>query len=265
MRDPGPRDAESLGLHRRPQPLPEPLADLRGERLEFSSRGDRVPARLLLPGRGTGPFPLVLLGHGAGGSKEAGYLDALAAPWVRAGAAALSLDLPLHGERHNEKLAEPLRASRRRPAGASPAAVLLWTELVEQSAADLERSLDAAALLPEIDPGRIVYAAFSLGAILGAPFLARDPRPRAAALALGGCGLGPPGPDPALRIAGFAPRPLLFVNASRDATVSREAAEALHAAAGEPKRVDWFDATHADLPGRALKAMWQFLRSELGL
>jgi len=265
MRDPGPGDAEPLGLHRSPQALPHALADLRGERLEFSSRGDRVPARLLLPGRRPGPYPLVLLGHGAGGSKESEYLDAVAAPWVRAGAAALSLDLPLHGERHNEKLAEPLRASRHRPAGASPAAVLLWNELVEQSAADLERSLDAAALVPEIDPGRTVYAAFSLGAILGAPFLARDPRPRAAALALGGCGLGPPGPDPALRIAGFAPRPLLFVNASQDATVPREAAEALHAAAGEPKRVEWFDATHADLPGRALKSMWQFLRRELGL
>ena len=32
---------------------------------------------------------------------------------------------------------------------------------------------------------------------------------------------------------------------------------------GEPKAIEWFEATHAALPGRALKAMWGFLKQQL--
>ena len=86
---------------------------------------------------------------------------------------------------------------------------------------------------------------------------------RAAALAIGGGGIGPEAADPARHIARFAPRPLLFVNATRDERIPRERAEALHAAAAEPKQVLWFECGHRDLPGRALKAMWQFLAPHL--
>ena len=64
-------------------------------------------------------------------------------------------------------------------------------------------------------------------------------------------------------IARFAPRPVLFVNATRDDRIPRAHAEALHAAAAEPKQVLWFECGHADLPGRALKAMWGFLAPHL--
>jgi fermentation-respiration switch protein FrsA (DUF1100 family) len=104
-----------------------------------------------------------------------------------------------------------------------------------------------------------------MGAIIGATFCGVDPRPCAAALALAGGGLGPAETDPLRHIAGFAPRPLLLVGATRDQTVPRSATEALFAAAGEPKQLIWFDATHTALPGQALKAMWQFLRPPLGL
>ena len=55
----------------------------------------------------------------------------------------------------------------------------------------------------------------------------------------------------------IAPRPVLFVGATRDQTIPRAATEALFAAAGEPKQLLWFDATHDALPGAALKAMWR--------
>jgi fermentation-respiration switch protein FrsA (DUF1100 family) len=64
-------------------------------------------------------------------------------------------------------------------------------------------------------------------------------------------------------VAGIAPRPVLFVNMNGDETVSRAASEALHAAAREPKQVMWFDGGHRELPGRAAKAMWTFLRRHL--
>jgi fermentation-respiration switch protein FrsA (DUF1100 family) len=141
----------------------------------------------------------------------------------------------------------------------------LLREFVRQAVIDLQRALDAAEELPRVDARRIAYAGLSLGSIVGATFCAIDPRPCAAALALGGGGFGPPEVDPAHHVGRFAPRPILFVNASRDERVPRAAAEALYAAAGEPKEMLWFDAAHDDLPGRALKAIWLFLQRHLGV
>ena len=141
--------------------------------------------------------------------------------------------------------------------------IALWREVSRQAVLDLGRALDALAEVPELDSQRIAYAGFSLGAILGALFCPVDPRPCAAALALGGSGIGPPEFDPATRIGAFAPRPLLFVNATHDERIPRAAAEALHAAAGDPKQIAWFECGHHDLPGAGLKTMWSFLARHL--
>ena len=138
-------------------------------------------------------------------------------------------------------------------------------EFVRQAVCDLGRTLDALATHPELETSRCAYASFSMGTILGASFCAADPRPCAAALAIGGGGFGPPEVDPARWIGRFAPRPVLFVNASRDERVPRAASEALFAAAGEPKEIAWFDCGHSELPGAALKTMWTFLRRHLSL
>jgi dienelactone hydrolase len=251
---------EPLGLWR--SAAPAAAGGLPALRLEFSSRGDRVPARLLLPSDAGGPFPLILLQHGANGSKEAPYMAQVAGPWVRSGAAVLSIDFPLHGERANAKLSGLLREAL--GLGASPTAASreVLRDFVRQAVIDLQRAVDACERLPEIDSARLAYAGLSLGAIVGAIYCACDPRPRAAALALGGGGYGD-ALDPCHHVARVAPRPLLFVNASRDETIPRSASEALYRAAREPKEIQWFDAGHQDLPGRALKAMWLFLERHL--
>lgn len=235
-------------------------------RFEYTSRGDRVPGILLLPA-GPGPFPLVLLQHGAGGSKDADYLDPVRVPWAQRGVAVASIDFPLHGERSSAKLSEQLLAVFAARSLAAPDALALFEEFARQAVTDLARALDALCARPEIDANRIGYAAFSLGAILGSLFVPYDARVRAAALAVGGAGvgIGPKALDPVAHIGRFAPRPLLFVNATRDERISRAAAEAFHGAAGDPKEVLWFDAGHHDLPGRALKAMWDFLATHLGV
>ena len=257
--------SEPLGLWTREAKPPEDHPDLRALRIEYSSRGDRVPGRLLLPPEGEGPFALVLLQHGLWGSKDAPYLDTTAAPWVRAGAAVASIDFPLHGERTDAKLAPRLAAALDPVGEFDPTTGAVIAEWARQSVLDLKRALDALQRLPAIDGARIAYAGFSLGAIVGATFCSLDPRPRAAALALGGGGIGPAEVDPARHVARFAPRPLLFVNATGDETISREASEALFEAAGEPKEILWFDGTHTSLPGKALKAMWLFLQRHLAL
>jgi dienelactone hydrolase len=253
---------EPLGVLFQDRPAAPAFGPARPLRFEYTSRGDRVSGRLLLP-PGGGRHPVALVGHGAGGAKDIDYMDAAVAPWVRGGAAVASIDFPLHGERASAKLSERLLASLAPGAGSGHEA--LWLEFAGQAAVDLERALDALALHPELDTGRAVYAGFSLGTILGALFCSGEPRVRAAALALGGGRVGPPGADPAEHIGGFAPRPLLFVNATRDERIPRDWAEALHAGAAEPKQVLWFECGHSDLPGRALKAMWQFLRPHLEL
>ncbi len=250
----------------RPCALPAALSDLLGEQFEFASRGDLVPGRLLLPPAGQPPFPLLLVQHGLGGSKDAPYLDAVAGPWVRGGAAVASIDFPLHGARSNAKLTQKLLTSvAERHVGEADGSHALWIELVRQAVADLRRALDALALHPAVDASRCAFAGFSLGAILGVPFCALDARPAAAAFALGGAGFGPPEVDPARFVGRIAPRPVLFVNATRDETVPRAASEALAAAGGEPKRQEWFDAGHSSLPGVALKSIWRHLAPAIGL
>jgi dienelactone hydrolase len=239
-------------------------AGTRPFRFEYASRGDRVPGLLLLPAEPAGPYPLVLLQHGAGGSKESEYLDAARLPWVRQGVAVASIDFPLHGERASAKLSELLLTGLADLAGETRAdALALWDEFARQAVHDLRRALDALAPHPELDASRVAYAAFSLGAIVGALYCPQDARLRAAALALGGAGFGPAALDPARHLPRFAGRPLLLVNATRDERIPRAAADALHAAAGEPKELLWFESGHADLPGRALKAMWEFLARAL--
>lgn len=257
---------EPLDLYTAPCPSPSDVRGVVAIRFEYTSRGDRVPGRLLLPEGGARPCPLVLVQHGAGGAKDAPYLDAAAGPWARGGAAVASIDFPLHGERASAKLTEhALGYLASGGAARAPDAETLFVELARQSVLDLHRALDALSRVPGIDASRIAYVGFSLGAILGAAFCAADLRVGAAVLAIGGGGFGPHEIDPVRHVAGIAPRPILFVNAERDERISRAAAEALHAAALDPKETLWFDATHTALPGVALKAMWTFLRRELGL
>jgi len=239
------------------------LGHARTVTFEFQSGGDRVAGRLLLPADAARPAPLVLVGHGRGGSKDAPYLDSAVGPWVARGAAAAMIDFPLHGSRRSAKLDEHLLRARGGAAGGLEGE--LHAQLARQAASDLHRAVAVLGAHPAVDAGRLVYAGFSMGTILGVAFCADAPAVRAAALAIGGAGFGPGDTDPARHVGRFAPRPLLFVQAERDETIPRSRAEALHAAAGEPKQVLWFDCTHGELPGRALKAMWTFLAPHLGL
>lgn len=245
---------------------PPPLApELRAEAFEFSSRGDRVPGQIWLPREGSGPFPTVLLQHGLHGSKQADYVGFAGAPWVRAGAAVVSIDFPLHGDRESPKLRDMILAGLGVSGEATPTARAVVREAVRQAVLDLRRTVDVIAAHPALDAERFAYAGLSLGGIIGTSFVASDPRPRAAALALAGGGFGGVGVDPCLQVARIAPRPTLFVNMRSDRTIRPPATEKLFAAAGEPKQIEWYEGDHRELPGRALKRMWAFLSQHIGL
>ena len=136
---------------------------------------------------------------------------------MRDGAAVACIDLPLHGERASAKLGELALRGLFSPKTAGDSLVSLAIDFAKQAVVDLRRCIDVLDGHPRVDTGRVVYAGFSLGAMLGAVFCAEDPRPRAAALALGGGGLGPAEVDPVGFVGRIAPRPVLYVGALEDA------------------------------------------------
>jgi hypothetical protein len=208
---------------------------------------------------------LILVQHGAGSGKDDPVMDTVTDPWVRGGAAVGRIDFPLHGERDDPKLTAQALAALAEDGSRESQDLGLWADIHRQAVSDLRRSLDALTSLEEIAGDRVGYAGFSLGAILGAAFCAEEPRVRVAALALGGAGLAPEPHDAASSIGRLAPRPVLFVNARDDERVPAARAEQLHAAAGEPKEVAWFEGGHGGLPGAALKRMWRFLAEHLAI
>jgi len=207
---------EPLGLWVRESARVPERPDLRARDLAFSSRGDRVNGRVILPAEGGGPLPVVLLqaDPATDGSEPPG------SDWAALGAAVATIDLPLHGARADLKLRALLpRAGESAPDWRRA----LGREFTRQAVIDLERTLDALSALEWIDPDRIVYVGFGLGGRLGAAFCALDPRIRAAALAPSTRGPELDGAEPDAWMARIPPRPLLAL--APDATPSETRSE----------------------------------------
>jgi len=245
----------------------------RAERLEFSCRGDRVPCTLLVPS-GEGTFPLVLLQHESRSPAGSARLEDVL-PWVEAGCALASIDLPLQRSRRSAKLSELLEgtiAHALEGREIEPTATQLWCEFARQATLELRRTLDLVAGLPSIDAERIGFAGQGLGALVGALLCGVDSRPTAVVLADAGGGFAPAAIDPGRWVGRIAPRPLLLLNEDANAPARRsvpdeipkripkELALNLRAAAGEPTET----AFPTD-PEAALDATWRFLSVHLGL
>jgi dienelactone hydrolase len=207
---------------------------------------------------------VVLLQHDLGGSKQAADLDGIAARCLLGGAAVASVDFPLHGERASPKLSRRfVERVTRAPHGEAGGEVGWLGAIAKQAVMDLARALDALAQQPELDPDRVVYAGVGLGATLGTLFCVDDPRPRAAALALCGAGVGVSELDSERCIGRIAPRPVLLVGNRGDSPLPARATESLFAAAAEPKQLHLFDGAGTPLPEEALAKIWSFLERNL--
>jgi len=128
---------------------------------------------------------------------------------------------------------------------------------------ELRRSLDVMAALGEVDAGRIAFVGHDFGAMYGAVMTAVDRRPKALVFIAGttsfsdwfllGRKLEPDARrkvqdelaplDPVRHLPAVAV-PVLFQFAQKDPYVSREAADALVAAAREPKEVRFYECGH---------------------
>jgi hypothetical protein len=231
---------EPISLFLREAERPAGSREVRQLDFELSSLGDRVPGRLLLPAIRPGPYPLIFAQHGAGGAKDAGYMDTACLPWVRGGAAVASVDFPLHGKRASPKLSERMLHLFQARSGLSPFEAELWTGFVRQAVVDLRRTIDALAGSGGRCPG---IAADSTRHLLAFPS-ARKRRGSETAAPHGGGGIARSPRSSAIS----SPRAtVLFVNAR--ATRPSRASAGPHQAAGDPRGL-WFDSTSL-LPGVA--------------
>lgn len=156
-----PSHSEPLGL----LVTADPGGDAAAQRLEFSSRGDRVPCALRLAG--SGPAPVVVL-VGDTGSHRCDPAFAFADGLVERGIGVVTLDLTLHGERQSPKFSERLFEALRPGSQPDQNGGALLEEFAAQSKSDLVRLLDVLAARPEVDAKRLGLLGIGIGAHLAA-------------------------------------------------------------------------------------------------
>ncbi len=214
----------------------------------------RVTALLSLPVAGKRPYPVILFLHGLGDNKNADYMQFGDRAFAQAGYAVFRIDYALHGERKDPDFT---RFDLRKPYP------FTTRNAIVQTVFDLRRAVDFLRTRSELDTSRLGYMGISLGGITGAIFCGVDSRVKVAVLALAGGGwkllfgfhmvspkiqnlLAPV--EPLNFVGKIAPRPTLFLNASKDEIVPPFLAKKLHKAAGEPKEVIWFPTKHRKIP-----------------
>lgn len=146
---------------------------------------DGVPAVLWTSEEDTtSARPLILIGHGGGQHKTAPAVVHRAHRFVESGFAALSVDVPNHGDRPTDDRYQSIATEiqTRVDSGEDLAPLLADFQalVAEQTVPEWQ------AVLDHLGFGPVGYWGVSLGCGLGVPFVAAEPRVRAAVLGLGG-------------------------------------------------------------------------------
>ncbi len=235
--------------------------------VSYASPGgdDQVTAFLVKP-PGKGPFPGVILAHGAGGNRQQLVVQAT---WLAGrGAVALAVDSPFArnpGQQFPEGI-PGLRVER---------------DLIVKNVQELRRAVD---VLEEqgVEDERIGYIGYSAGARTGAILAGNEDRIDAYVFISGGSApisevtrAVPPDVrldveailtevDPLRHIREAAPAKLRFQNGRRDEVVPRAALLAMHRAASKPKEIRWYDAAH-EPTAAVYRDTLSWLTRELGL
>jgi len=213
----------------------------------------RVPGLVLTPENASGPRPVVLLGHGAGGSKDDPQMLAIGR-WLarRESFAVAIIDGPVHGER---------RSSTNGNVGLEARASLINRVTYDSMAVDWQRTLDACCELPDVGTERAAYMGFSMGCVLGILTVANERRVSAAVFAIGG--ILQDERNFLNEAAESITRPVFMINQSEDEIFSRAATFRLYDALRGPKRVIFHPGLHSAVPREALELVRQFLHAEL--
>ena len=150
-----------------------------------------IPGVLWTPEGAGGTRPVILMGHGGGQHKKAPAIANRARRFVaECGFAVVAPDVPGHGDRpKHEEYARIAAGNQARVAAGEELAALVATFqalVARQTVPEWQAVLDAVQGLPHVGAGPVGYWGVSLGCGLGVPFVAAEPRVRAAVLGLGG-------------------------------------------------------------------------------
>jgi uncharacterized protein len=236
-----------------------------------SPDGGSVTGMLFDPVTRSSLRPGIVLMHGLPGSAR--VMTPYAQVLAQHGAVVIAIDAPFA-----RRGGEPVRFSTEDRAE--------QIQLIK----DLQRAVDVLRARVNIDDERLAYLGISYGGAMGALFVGIERRLKAAVLVVGDGGLvshftGPEdvnfmaGLSCATRVAWFramapvepirfiphaTPTPLLLQNGRTDNLVPPADAQALHAAAPQPKTILWYDAGHG-LDQQALLDRHDWLRERIGL
>jgi dienelactone hydrolase len=231
--------------------------------ISFASGSRTIEGYLLVP-PGSGKRPAVVFVHGAGGDR--GELLAAAAELAKRGVVALTISAPSQSVRTTPTTLEGLLAQAR--------------SLTVDDVVAVRRAVDVLQTLPQVDPDRIGYLGWSLGARLGAVAAAAEPRIKALVLVSAGAepvsayvAHAPPGArqrvrtvlgsiDPLRYIAWAKPGSLLLEDGRRDEVVPQAALLNVVHAAPSDTAVRWYDAPHA-LNEQAYRDAFDWLATKL--
>ena len=232
-----------------------------------SPGGDEDVTAYLVKPPGDGPFPGVILAHGAGGDRRQMVVQAT---WLAGrGAVALVVDSPFA---RNPGIQFPegipgLRVER---------------DLIVKNVQELRRAVDVLEEHGGAEDEKIGYIGYSAGARAGAILSGNEDRVDAYVFLSGGSApvsevtkAAPPDVrsdvaailtevDPLRHIREAAPAKLRFQNGRRDEVVPRAALLAMYRAASKPKTIRWYDAAH-EPTAAVYRDTLSWLTRELGL
>jgi len=221
-----------------------------------------VPGVLWTPEGAAGTRPLILMGHGGGQHKKAPGVVARARCFVAEGGFAVaSADVPNHGDRPKDEELDRIAAENqaRVAAGedAAPLIAALHELVADQVTAEWQAVVTAVQQLGQVGAGPVGYWGVSMGGGLGVPFVAAEPRVRAAVLGL----TGSPG------LAGTAARitvPVQFLVQWDDERIPRAQSLAVFDALGSAeKTLHANPGPHGDLPWFETDSALRFFARQL--
>ncbi|MFE9331339.1 dienelactone hydrolase family protein [Streptomyces sp. NPDC006925] len=221
-----------------------------------------IPGVLWTPAGAAGTRPLVLMGHGGGRHKKAPGVAVRARRFAaECGFAVAAVDVPGHGDRPQEDEYDRLATENQARVAAGEELAPLIAEfqamVARRTVPEWRSVLDALQELEYVGSGPVGYWGVSLGCGLGVPFVAAEPRVRAAVLGLGGV-LATAGPAARITV------PVEFLVQWDDERVPREQCLALFDALGSAeKTLHANPGAHADIPAFEVDSALRFFARHL--
>jgi dienelactone hydrolase len=222
-----------------------------------------VPGVLWTPEGVASTHPLILMGHGGGQHKKAPGIVTRARRFVaECGFAVAAVDVPGHGGRPKDeeyhRIATEIQARVETGEELAPLIAGFQALVARETVPEWQAILDAVQELNHVGTGPVGYWGVSLGCGLGVPFVAAEPRVRAAVLGLGG----------ALASAEEAARitvPVEFLVQWDDERVPRAQSLALFdALASAEKTLHANPGKHGEVPAFELDSTLRFFARHLG-